>query len=314
MKKKDVDEYFIYDEDEQEKIRDDAPWKRDPHYFKKVKISDIALVKMVMHAVSGGEIEVMGLMQGKIEANTFVITDSFALPVQATETRVNAGVEGTEYMIGYIDKCLATGKNEGSVGWYHSHPGYGCWLSGIDVATQRLNQTGQDPWLAMVVDPVVTMAQQQVEIGAFRVFPEGYKPKNESESGPGNNIPVEKMKDFGIHANEYYKLEVETFNSTMNTKLLRLLWNKYWVNTLASNSNSATKNYTSKCLSELNKKMEVAESDLQSSRYRGFQSKKEKETKIKGVSDDSSKLAIDQIRGTMNQVLKNYLFNGEFRN
>ena len=29
MKKKDVDEYFIYDEDEQEKIRDDAPWKRE---------------------------------------------------------------------------------------------------------------------------------------------------------------------------------------------------------------------------------------------------------------------------------------------
>jgi hypothetical protein len=22
------------------------------------------------------------------------------------------------------------------VGWYHSHPGYGCWLSGIDVGTQ----------------------------------------------------------------------------------------------------------------------------------------------------------------------------------
>ena len=21
------------------------------------------------------------------------------------------------------------------IGWYHSHPGYGCWLSGIDVST-----------------------------------------------------------------------------------------------------------------------------------------------------------------------------------
>ena len=25
---------------------------------------------------------------------------------------------------------------ENAVGWYHSHPGYGCWLSGIDCTTQ----------------------------------------------------------------------------------------------------------------------------------------------------------------------------------
>ena len=28
------------------------------------------------------------------------------------------------------------GKVENICGWYHSHPGYGCWLSGIDVQTQ----------------------------------------------------------------------------------------------------------------------------------------------------------------------------------
>ena len=44
-----------------------------------------------MHARSGGDIEVMGMLQGKIEANTFIVTDSFPLPVEATETRVNAG-------------------------------------------------------------------------------------------------------------------------------------------------------------------------------------------------------------------------------
>ncbi len=50
------------------------------------------------------------------------------------------------------------GRNENVVGWYHSHPGYGCWLSGIDVSTQMLNQQFQEPWLAVVVDPVRTMA------------------------------------------------------------------------------------------------------------------------------------------------------------
>lgn len=37
----------------------------------------------------------------------------------------------------------ASGRMENVVGWYHSHPGYGCWLSGIDVGTQMTNQKYQ---------------------------------------------------------------------------------------------------------------------------------------------------------------------------
>jgi len=42
-------------------------------------------------------------------------------------------------------------RPEYAVGWYHSHPGYGCWLSGIDVNTQMTNQSFQDPFVAIVV-------------------------------------------------------------------------------------------------------------------------------------------------------------------
>jgi proteasome lid subunit RPN8/RPN11 len=52
----------------------------------------------------------------------------------------------------------AVGRHENIVGWYHSHPGYGCWLSGIDCQTQMINQTHQEPWLAIVVDPHRTMS------------------------------------------------------------------------------------------------------------------------------------------------------------
>lgn len=62
-------------------------------HFKKVKISATALIKMVMHTKSGGDIEVMGMMQGKIKGDTFWVMDSFALPVEATETRVNASAD-----------------------------------------------------------------------------------------------------------------------------------------------------------------------------------------------------------------------------
>ena len=71
---------------------------------------------------------------------------------------------------------------ENAIGWYHSHPGYGCWLSGIDVSTQMLNQNFQDPFVAIVIDPTRTISAGKVNLGAFRTYPKGYKPPDE---GPG---------------------------------------------------------------------------------------------------------------------------------
>lgn len=58
---------------------------------------------MVMHARSGGTLEVMGLLLGKVDANTMLVMDSFALPVEGTETRVNAQAQAYEYMTAYIE-------------------------------------------------------------------------------------------------------------------------------------------------------------------------------------------------------------------
>lgn len=76
---------------------------RSPHFFKDIKISALALLKMVMHARSGGTLEVMGLLLGKVDANTMIVMDSFALPVEGTETRVNAQAQAYEYMTAYIE-------------------------------------------------------------------------------------------------------------------------------------------------------------------------------------------------------------------
>ena len=95
--------------------------------------------------------------------------DSFELPVEGTETRVSAANEGYEYMVQYMTLCekvqqykmlyeinesmlaCQAGRQENAIGWYHSHPGYGCWLSGIDVGTQKLTQTQSEPFIAIVV-------------------------------------------------------------------------------------------------------------------------------------------------------------------
>lgn len=58
----------------------------------------------VIHARSGVPHEIMGLMQGKVMGDSLVIIDSFALPVQGTETRVNAQNEANEYMVQYISE------------------------------------------------------------------------------------------------------------------------------------------------------------------------------------------------------------------
>ena len=187
---------YKFDNAEQQQHLQGNPWRADPKYFKRVRISATALIKMVMHARSGGisgnyNIEVMGLMQGKIDTRdpagpTFIVMDAFALPVEATETRVNAQADAYEYMVEYQSMARDAGRLENVVGWYHSHPGYGCWLSGIDVATQSLNQQFQEPWLAVVIDPTRTVSAGKVEIGAFRTYPEGYKPAAGSDKrAPG---------------------------------------------------------------------------------------------------------------------------------
>ncbi|BGP34851.1 COP9 signalosome catalytic subunit rri1 [Rhodotorula toruloides] len=256
-----TDEVFKYDKQGQQDQLKARPWKQDPHHFKKVRISAVALIKMVMHARSGGQYEIMGLMQGKLDGDTFVVMDAFALPVVGTETRVNAANEANEFMIQYIESSPAIGRPENIVGWYHSHPGYGCWLSGIDVMTQKTNQQFQDPFLAVVIDPNRTVSAGRVEIGAFRTYPDGYTPPNASMS-EYQSIPVDKIEDFGVHANSYYPLEVSHFKSTHDTKLLDLLWNKYWVMTLSQSPLVSNRAYATSQLSDLVAKLRNTETSV----------------------------------------------------
>ncbi|KAI1454965.1 JAB1/Mov34/MPN/PAD-1 ubiquitin protease-domain-containing protein [Annulohypoxylon moriforme] len=253
------DALYIYDGERQAVINDAKPWKENPHYFQHVRISAVALIKMVMHARSGGSIEIMGIMQGYSDGDTIVVTDAFGLPVEGTETRVNAHAEASEYMVQYLQLGRDQGgRLENAVGWYHSHPGYGCWLSGIDVGTQK-QQQHFDPFVAVVIDPDRTISAGRVEIGAFRTYPDDYKPAvAQSSSGSGSGsaaVPLAKAQDFGAHASQYYSLEVSHFKSTLDSSLLDLLWSKYWVQTLSQNPLITNRDYGNKTLLDLGSKI-----------------------------------------------------------
>lgn len=308
-----TDGLYKYDHAEQQAIQSQKPWTKDPHFFKHVRMSALALLKIAMHARSGGSIEVMGLLQGKVQNDTFIVIDSFALPVEGTETRVNAQAEAYEYMVDFQGTSKDVGRLENIVGWYHSHPGYGCWLSGIDCSTQMLNQQYQEPFLAVVVDPVRTMASGKVEIGAFRTYPEGYKPPDEGPS-EYQTIPLSKIEDFGVHAKQYYSLDVTFFKSGLDSHLLDLLWNKYWVNTLSTSPLIANREFAAGQIADIAEKLEQAENQIsQGSRAGRFgamsDKKKGEEGPLVKICHDVSKLSAEQVKGISSQVIKSILFN-----
>nr|CBL87025.1 CSN5 protein [Solanum lycopersicum] len=306
------DAIFHYDDAAQTKFQREKPWTSDPHYFKRVKISALALLKMVVHARSGGTIEVMGLMQGKTDGDAIIVMDAFALPVEGTETRVNAQADAYEYMVEYSQTNKQAGRLENVVGWYHSHPGYGCWLSGIDVTTQMLNQQYQEPFLAVVIDPTRTVSAGKVEIGAFRTYPEGYKPPDDPIS-EYQTIPLNKIEDFGVHCKQYYSLDITYFKSSLDCHLLDLLWNKYWVNTLSSSPLLGNGDYVAGQISDLAEKLEQGENHLSHSRFGHLvaapQRKKEEESQLAKITRDSAKITVEQVHGLMSQVIKDILFN-----
>ncbi|KAK8847636.1 COP9 signalosome complex subunit 5 [Kwoniella newhampshirensis] len=319
---------FQYSREAEKLLEEQAPWNADPHYFHTVKISAVALIKMVTHARSGGIYEIMGVMYGRIRDGTFWIMDAAALPVQGTETRVNAGNEAFEYMVNFQSANEEAGKNELLRGWYHSHPGYGCWLSGIDVNTQLNNQKHNDPYLAVVIDPNRTVSAGKVEIGAFRTYPEGYTPPSSSSSSY-QSIPMDKIEDFGVHANAYYPLKVEIYKTKLDEQLLDLLWNKYWVATLSSSLLASNREYATSQVNDLNAKLQAASQSLGSSasglklksipagqmtgKAKGTQKEfagvEEEDTALSKVAKDSSRIATEAHNGMVAQLLKDRLFN-----
>ncbi|KAK7194104.1 COP9 signalosome complex subunit 5 [Novymonas esmeraldas] len=244
------DAHWVPDIPHMEAARRQKPWRSDPHFFDSVSVSLSATVKMFLHGTRGcpdvsqgrfNWFEVMGLLVGHFSHRELILTDSFSLPVAASEVECSMTEASQIYMANYLEYHRRLGKAEpGCVGWYHTHPGYSCFLSGIDVTTQQGSQRMQDPWVALVIDPVETLQTGQFSMKAFRTYPEGYTPSGDnpatatatdasvSASDGLESAPANRVKDFGIHAHRYYELPVRVVQSSRDAPLWTLLQQHFW--------------------------------------------------------------------------------------
>ena len=115
--------------------------------------------------------------------------------------------------------------------------------------------------LSVQIDPNRTISAGKVDIGAFRTYPENYTPPD-AVASEYQSIPLNKIEDFGVHANQYYPLEVQIFKSSLDNELLGLLWNKYWVNTLSQSPLISNRAYAASQLQDLQQKMHKAVSNV----------------------------------------------------
>merc|ERR1712241_1207492 len=133
-----------------------------------VYISSLALLKMLKHGRAGVPMEVMGLMLGEfVDDYTVRVIDVFAMPQSGTGVSVEA--VDPVFQARMLDMLRQTGRPEMVVGWYHSHPGFGCWLSGVDINTQQSFEALSDRAVAVVVDPIQSV-KGKVVIDAFRLI------------------------------------------------------------------------------------------------------------------------------------------------
>ena len=106
-----------------------------PDTGEQIYISSLALLKMLKHCRAGIPYEVMGLMVGEVHDDyTIEVVDVFSMP----QTGTTISVESVDpvYQQNFMDMMKQVGRDQICVGWYHSHPGWGCWLSGTDIQTQ----------------------------------------------------------------------------------------------------------------------------------------------------------------------------------
>ncbi|CAL1132708.1 unnamed protein product [Cladocopium goreaui] len=192
-----------------------------------VYISSLALLKMLKHGRAGVPMEVMGLMLGEfIDDYTVRVVDVFSMPQSGNSVSVEA--VDPVFQAKMLDMLKQTGRPEMVVGWYHSHPGFGCWFSGTDINTQQSFEQLNPRAVGVVVDPIQSV-KGKVVIDCFRLINHqmlmlGQEPRQTTSNiGHLNKPSITAL----IHGH-YYSIAINYRKNDLEQKMLLNLGKKKW--------------------------------------------------------------------------------------
>ncbi|KAI6173281.1 26S proteasome regulatory subunit RPN11 [Aphelenchoides besseyi] len=218
-----------------------------------VYISSLALLKMLKHGRAGVPMEVMGLMLGEfVDEYTVNVIDVFAMPQSGTGVSVEA--VDPVFQAKMLEMLKQTGRPEMVVGWYHSHPGFGCWLSGVDISTQQSFEALSDRAVAVVVDPIQSV-KGKVVIDAFRTINPQTIALNQEPRQTTSNIghlqkPSIQALIHGLNRH-YYSIPIAYRTHNLEQKMLLNLNKQSWNDSLALNSFQQHCNKNEKAVEEM---------------------------------------------------------------
>ncbi|KAI7212795.1 26S proteasome regulatory subunit [Hortaea werneckii] len=249
-----------------------------------VYISSLALLKMLRHGRAGVPMEVMGLMLGEfVDDYTVRVVDVFAMPQSGTGVSVEA--VDPVFQTKMMDMLRQTGRPETVVGWYHSHPGFGCWLSSVDINTQQSFEQLTPRAVAVVVDPIQSV-KGKVVIDAFRLInPQtlmlGQEPRQTTSNVGHLNKPSIQALIHGLNRH-YYSIGIGYRKSALEEGMLMNLHKTVWTEalTMPDFATEGTKNQAS-----LEKLVSLAEGYEKRVREEGELTKDQLRTRYVGKVD-----------------------------
>ncbi|KAG6034415.1 multicatalytic endopeptidase [Claviceps sp. LM458 group G5] len=202
-----------------------------------VYISSLALLKMLRHGRAGVPMEVMGLMLGEfVDDFTVKVMDVFAMPQSGTGVSVEA--VDPVFQTKMMDMLRQTGRPESVVGWYHSHPGFGCWLSSVDINTQQSFEQLNPRAVSVVIDPIQSV-KGKVVIDAFRLInPQllmmGQEPRQSTSNLGHLNKPSIQALIHGLNRH-YYSIAINYRKTALEENMLMNLHKHVWTEALEMN-------------------------------------------------------------------------------
>lgn len=133
---------------------------------------------------------------------------------------------------------LTSYRPETVVGWYHSHPGFGCWLSSVDINTQQSFEQLTPRAVAVVVDPIQSV-KGKVVIDAFRLInPQtlmlGQEPRQTTSNLGHLNKPSIQALIHGLNRH-YYSIGIGYRKTGLEENMLGNLHKSVWTEALEMN-------------------------------------------------------------------------------